>query len=577
MKKQAIIFLLVMLMIFTSLIFAQTQAKAEKKKEPPSIDDQMKKHFFEWRRDDRPGGIVVVVKDGKVVFQKAYGLASMEHKILNTVKTRYDAVSIARPFTAMAIAMLEAEGKLSLDDDVRKHIPELPDFGKTVKIRHLLYHTSGIMDWTKILRVSGWGVGDVIKFDHILRMVKKQKKPLFDPGSKHEISDTNYNLLAETLKRVTGESYTEWFWANIFRPLRMLKSKVRDRVGTPVDNQAYAYDYGTQRGYRRGGDNIAAIGSHCLFSNAEDMAKWLINLESGNVGGKDLFKKLLTPGKLDNGKDVKYAFGMTVGEYKGLKQLSVSGAWEGYNSSFRYFPDQKLAVMIMCNWVSGWVQPVYQTRLIADTYLKDYIKKPKAPAAASAKKAAKPGDKTKAKEYKPDPASYAQYLGDYRWEPGFNVKIFTEKDKLYLRTTPRNKFGLIPISEHFFKLSVADYKFTFQKNKKGKVHQVLILEGGADEVIAPKIKLVKLEPDQLKEYTGAYYAKNLDTRYSVQLKGKSLVVSHPRLSDVRLRPEERDNFATNSRAYPMVEFLRDDQKKISGFKMYNVPVTFKKN
>jgi CubicO group peptidase (beta-lactamase class C family) len=560
MKKKQWIFLIA----FVALTAAIWPAQTENKTGPLSIEQQMEKVLFEWNRLDRPGVAVTVVKDGKVVFQKAYGLASMEHNIHNTNKTLFDTVSIAKPITGMAIAMLEAQGKISLEDDIRKYIPELPDFGKTVTLGHLLYHTSGIWDWTTALAAAGWRLEDVITFDHIMGIVKHQQKLQFDPGSKYLFSNTNYNLLAEIVKRVTGQSFRDWAWENIFRPLGMFKTVVRDQPGEPIENQAYGYDYHPLRGYRKGGDNLNAVGSHCVFSPGEDMGKWLLNLETGKVGDSTLIEKIFTPGVLDNGKKIDYAYGWEIDTYKGLKRFSVSGQFGGFNSTLQYFPEHKYGVVMLSNWISGWGNLAYPARQIVDIYLEPYLEKP-----------APPDSTSKTKESKPNPDQYDQYAGDYRWSPGFIVNVYREKDKLMLKVRGR-PYELLPLSETQFKLPVADYRFTFQKNKEGKVHQLLLQEGSESEEIAPKIELVNPGPDELQEFTGTYYCRELDARYAVILRDKKLVITHRRLSDVTLTPEARDHFNTDSGSYRMVEFIRDNQQKVSGLKMMGFDILFKK-
>jgi CubicO group peptidase (beta-lactamase class C family) len=539
----------------------------EKKKESPGIQEQLDKLFFEWNRMDRPGGAVVVVKDGKVLFKKAYGRASMEHNIPNTTGTLYEAVTVSAPVTAMAIAMLEAQGKLSLEDNIRKHISELPDWGKTVTLAHLLNHTSGIRDWSKALLAAGMRQDDVITFDHIMKMVKRQQQLVFEPGSKYDYSHTDYNLLAEIVARVTGQTFREWTWANIFRPLGMKRTLFRDRFGEPVENQAYAYDYSRMRGYRRGGDNLGAVGSHGLYSSVEDMSKWLLNLETGTVGGKTVIEKMLRPGTLNNGKTIDFACGFNIASYKGLKSYSVSGRWGGFNSALQYFPEQKFAVLLLCNWVSGWINPVSTARNITGIYLKAHFKEDPGSTATPAKTG----------KIKIDPALYDEYVGDYRWNSGYLFKIVKEKDKLYYQLYPSRKYLLSPQTNTRFLLSAGvNYQFIFKRNKAGKVHQLLVQGGGEPDDIAKKIKLVRSTPGELKEFEGTYHSRELGSTYSVSVKDKSLSITHRRLDDLRLTPEEQDCFRTNSRIFTRVEFLRDKQQKISGFKLGGLDVVFRK-
>jgi hypothetical protein len=346
----------------------------------------------------------------------------------------------------------------------------------------------------------------------------------------------------------------------------MIKTVFRDQPGEPIENQAYGYDYYPMRGYRKGGDNLSAVGSHCLFSSGEDMGKWLLNLETGKVGGSTVIEKMFTPGVLDKGEKIDYAYGWEIDTYKGLKRFSVSGQFGGFNSTLQYFPEHKFGVVMLSNWISAWGNLASPAREIVDIYLEAHLEKTASPSPASS---------SKTKEFKPDPDRYDQYAGDYRWSPGFVVNVFREKDKLMLKT-PRSKYQLLPLSETQFKLSIGDYRFTFQKNKEGKVHRVLIQEGSGDEETAPKIEMVNPTPDELQEFTGTYYCQELDARYSVILRDKKLVITHMRLSDVSLTPESRDHFNTDSRSYPMVEFIRDKQQKVSGFKMMGFEIMFNK-
>lgn len=562
MKKKRWFFLI----LLVALTAAVPAVQPEKMKKSLSFAGQMEKLLFEANRLDRPGIAVTVVKDEEVIFQNAYGLACMEHHIHNTNKTLFDVTALAEPFTGMAIAMLEAQGKLSPDDDIRKHIPELQDFGETVTLRHLLYHTSGIWDWSEALIAAGWEKQDLITFDHILRMVKRQEKLQFKPGSKYSFSKTNYNLLAETVKRVTGQSFRDWTWENIFRPLGMLKTLVRDRHGEPIENQAYGYTYHRLRGYQKGSDNLIAVGSNCLFSSIEDMSKWLLKLETGDIAGSTVIKKIFNNGFLDNGEKIDYAFGWNIDTYKGLKCFSASGQWEGFSSVLYYFPQQKFGVVVLSNWISGWINPSNLAKGIVNIYLKPYLKDTKTPS---------PDSTSKAKEIKPDTDRYARYVGEYRWYPGYVVSILQEKEKLMLQI-PGGKYPLLPQSEAEFILTVADYRLTFQKNKEGNVHQVVIQQGDEDGVIAPKIKLVKPTPGELHEFTGNYYCRELDARYSFIIRDKKLVITHIWQNDINLTPESRNHFTTNSGNYPMIVFSRDKQQNVSGFKWWGFPMMFKK-
>lgn len=564
MNRKRWIFTILLVVLFTTFIAAQKETK----KESPGINERLEDAFREYNRMDRPGGTITAVKDGDIVLKRAFGLASMEHNLSITTATVMDTVEISRPVTAMAIFMLEDQGKLSLDDDIRKHIPELPDWGKTVTLRHLLDHTSGIWNWADLLPLAGWKNEDIITFSHVMELVKRQRELPAEPGGKYQFSNTNYNLLAETVTRVTGQVFRDWVRAKIFVPLEMRRTLFRDRFGEPVENQAYAYDYTPFRGYQRGGDNLDAVGSHCLYSSVEDMAKWMLNLETGKVGGKAVIEKMLTPGKLNDGKPIDFAGGFVIDTYKGSKRYRAVGKWGGFNSSFEYFPDQGFAVMMLCNWVSAWVNPSYVTRTVTDIYLEEHFKKNK-PAAPM------PPAPPKVK-IKPDPASYDQYVGAYRLKPGDIVTIERKEDHLFYRFSARGGLDLFPQAENIFVFPLGDYDVVFEKNEKGKVCRLIARAGGNEYEAREKVELVNPTPEELQEYTGSYYLGDLDVRYSVIVRDKKLAFSHWRRGDAILKPETRDTFTMRSGIFNVVEFLRDKQGKISGFTLPNIGVTFKK-
>src|SRR4030095_15332618 len=170
-------------------------------------DAKVDKLFAQWDRKDSPGAAIVVVKDGAVVYQHGYGYANLEHRIPITPQTRFDVASVAKQFTGLSVAMLIEQGKLSLDDDVRKHLPDVPDFGKLITIGHLLYHTSGVRDWPEAFLLSDVDFESPISFEMILELVRRQRELDFAPGEKWQYSNTGYNLLAATVAKVTGQSF----------------------------------------------------------------------------------------------------------------------------------------------------------------------------------------------------------------------------------------------------------------------------------------------------------------------------------------------------------------------------------
>jgi CubicO group peptidase (beta-lactamase class C family) len=554
--------LIILIISITRLINAQSKNHEE----PLSNAERMEELFIEWDRLNRPGGSVVVVKDGEVLFKESYGLASLDFPIKNTEKTIYDITSIAEQFTAKAITMLESKGSLSNNNSIKKYFPELSDSMQPVTIGHLLNHTSGLWDWKIAYQLSGGYLENVITFEQILKLIQQQQILEFEPGTQFKYSTTNYILLAEIVKRVTGQSFPDWVWEHIFRPNKMLRTTIMDRYGEPIENCAEAYDYLPLRGYQKGTRNLSAPGSHCMFSSINDMTKWLINLVSRGTGLKKHIEKMLNPEILNNSKKIQYSNGFYIDSYKGLKRYKAQGHWQGFNCAFHYFPEEKFGVIILCNWTSGWVRPVSQATQVTDIYLEEYFPTLKEPT---------PPEDTKKSEFKPDPEKFDQFIGDYRRAPGQIFAIVREKNQILCQFSPRNKYKLSQLTENKFKLTGYDYFFTFKKDVNGNIINCLI-QYENDDIIAPKIEIMSPSQDQLIEYMGDYYSKELDTRYSIMLEDKKLILSHRKLKTIILEPEAKDHFTSGSRLFRLVEFERETEGVISGFKIKNLNFIFSK-
>ena len=529
---------------------------------PPDAAGQMDKLFEFWNRLDQPGYAALVIKDARVVYQKTFGLACLEHQVTMTPKSIFNVVTAAELVTGMAAAMLEERGQWSQGDDVRKYVPELPDFGVPVTIGHLVHHTSGLRDWQAVSRLAGWD-GQEITMDRVLRAVKSQKQLRFAPGTRTSYSAADYDLLAEAVKRVSGKPFQDWTWENIFKPLKMTRTQFRDNCRSMIEGQAFSYNY-PRTAYFKGADNLSVMGSHSLLTSLEDLAKWMINLQTGEVGGQGLILKMLTPGKLTTGESAGYAYGFAVGAYRGFRQLSVIGDWAGYGAAVFYYPDQKVSFAVLANWDYSTVDQFVSS--IADIYLEPFLKpemKPEAPAAP----APKPG-----KEVKLSPAVLGRYAGVYRLNLG-TLFVITQSGTHLALTIPGQggTFPLIAVSETEFTLGFPGLLVTFQRNKEGKVHQLVWRQAGTDTV-APRVELVKPTPSELGEYTGSYSNDELGLRCGVSLSGDRIVLTPQERGAIPLAPQEKDRFRGNSTDFPAIVFLRDARNAVTGFFIDDEPV-----
>lgn len=306
--------------------------------------------FAEWDRPGSPGAAVVVVKNGEVLYEAGYGMADLDYDLPITSRTVFDIASVSKQFTAFAIALLADEGVLSLDDPVRKWIPELPaEVYDPVTLRHLVHHTGGVRDWVELLWLAGWRFDDVISVTDILELAKRQRALNFPPGSEQRYSNTGYNLLAETVARVTGRSFREFMEARVFDPLGMDDTHVHDDHNEIVPGRARSYEPRNGGGWKLLVDNTMGVGSSSVFTTVRDLAKWVRNLEEGTVGGARVLAQIREPFTLTSGETIDYAFGLSHGEHRGLPTLSHGGGWRGYRTHLLLFPKQPLGVVVLGN------------------------------------------------------------------------------------------------------------------------------------------------------------------------------------------------------------------------------------
>ncbi|TRX48001.1 serine hydrolase [Fulvivirga sp. M361] len=517
-----------------------------------TLSEKVDELFIGWDSNETPGAAVAVVKDGSVIYKKGYGMASLEYDVPISPSTIFHIASVSKQFTVFSILILEKEGKLSLDDDIRKYLPEVPDFGKTITLRHLASHTSGLRDQWNLLALAGWRLDDVITKEHVLKLVRKQKNLNFAPGDEFVYCNTGFTLLAEVVARVSGKSFAEFTKANIFEPLEMSNTLFYDDHEKIVKNRAYSY-YQDSTGYKKSVLNYANVGATSLFTTVEDLSRWALNFSTGKVGNEAIFKKMNTPAVLNNGKTFGGALGQFVGEYRGLSQIQHGGADAGYRSFLVRFPDQKFSVAVFSNDASFNSRKMAHN--VVDIYLKDDLK-------------AEPKKETENKKESivVDVNTLNNYVGDYELQPGFIISVTQENGQLSAQATGQPVVSLIPLSKTEFDVKGIAAKITFVPGDAEKIKLIKLAQGG-QIMDAPRVKSFDKTAVKLSDFTGRFYSEELSTEYHFKVVGEKLLVQHRRLSDLELSPVKEDVFSANAWFFGQVEFVRDANNVISGCKV----------
>jgi len=333
-----------------------------------------------------PGCAVGVFQNGSIVFAKGYGLANIEYDVPITPRTPFIMGSVSKQFTAASIALLVEQGRLSLNDDVRKYVPELHDYGKRVTIDNLVHHTSGLRDFWALVDLAGMRYDDGYNVGDVVALAARQRNLNFDPGAEYAYSNTGYILLGVVVQRVTGKTLREFAAEQFFGPLGMSNSQFHDDHNEPVHGRAAAYSPapGANGAWKINIWNNDIVGQGGLMTTMEDLQKWDENFYTGKVGGPEFLKRQLQRGKLNNDSTLAYAFGLEVGGYRGLSMVEHSGSTGGYRTDLARFPSTHTSVATMCN-VSN-ADAVGLAHRVADIVLAQKFTQPRpasAPRAAS--------------------------------------------------------------------------------------------------------------------------------------------------------------------------------------------------
>jgi CubicO group peptidase (beta-lactamase class C family) len=549
MKSSLLKYRLVAFKAVASLSFVVTinlLAFAQAMPETGSPNAQVDKVFAQWDKPASPGCALAVIKDGRIIYKRGYGMADLDHDIAITPASVFHVASVSKQFTAMAIHLLAREGKLSLDDEVRKYITELPDFGHKITIRHLLHHTSGLRDQWSLLIMAGWRLSeDVVKDDDILELISRQKALNFKPGDQHLYSNTGYTLMAIIVKRVSGQSLREFADAKIFKPLGMNNTFFRDDHLVVVKNQAYGYAPAINGPFKLSVPNYDTVGASSLLTTVEDLARWDQNFYDFRVGGKENIEQMQQTTTLNDGEKFPYAHGLVSGDYKGLKTVEHGGADAGYRSHLMRFPEQKFSVACICNGAN--IAPGQLTSQVADIYLKDLLKPeaPKTDVVTNAVTLTEKQLKTKVGAY-------------WNATTGNLGRVTLANDKLLLNSTE-----LIALDENRFRLKGQPVEITFTTRQDGAPMQMTFMAEGRKPAVFEAQEAANPNIEQLKEYAGAYYSDELDNVYKLEVDGDKLVLKRKKYPPMPCSVAFKDAFSSPGTGTLL--FTRDQQKRINGF------------
>lgn len=505
----------------------------------PDSADAVDRVFARWNTDSTPGCAVGVALSGRTLLTRSYGMSDLERSVRSTPATIYESGSVAKQFTAAAVLLLAQDGKLSLDDDVRKHLPELPDYGAPITLRHMLNHTSGLRDWGVVAGAGGWPRGSRnYTQTHVLDISRRQRALNFPTASEYSYSNTNYNLLAIIVARTAGISFGEFTRRRLFEPLGMTSTSWRDDHQRLVRNRAQAYSGNGP--FRLDMPNENAHGNGGLLTTVEDLLRWNENFTAGTVGGPGFRTAMERKGILTSRREITYALGLLVDDRDRIPYVYHTGSTAGYRAYLGRYPEQRLSVAILCN--HGSANPNQLGNAVADVFLPAGLRRPSSAPAPALKLTA---------------AQLAPFSGLWRNARTYRTTRVTVTDgKLRIAGGPE----LIPLSRTAFALGASGIRMEFERvSDGGRPHLVAVYPDGFRDPHAPVPDFAPAA-ERLREYTGTFASDEVEASYTIAVSGQNLVARDRYGAERVLAPQYPDVFQQGG---SLVRFLRDGTGRVT--------------
>ncbi len=508
--------------------------------------------FAEWDKPDVPGCALGIIKDGEMIYSRGFGLANLEHDIPNSPGSVFRIASTSKQFTAASIILLSLEGKLSLDDDLKGFFPDFPDYATAITVRHLLNHTSGIRDYLQIAYLKGLRDDDYYEDDEIMQWLINQTDLNFTPGDEYLYSNSGYWLLGQIVNKVAGKNMREYAFEKIFKPLKMTSTHFHNDHNEIVQNRASGYASDGNDGYKISMTTLDMIGDGGIFTTIEDAKKWDDAFYSHDVLGEDFWELMTLQGVLNNGEQIEYASGLSIGEYKGLKTIRHGGAFVGFRAEMLRFPEEHLTIVIFANRADA--NPSLKAERIAELLLKEKLTQTDKP---ENEDLITLGD---IEEFELD-----QITGDYEIQTGIILKITAEQDSLNVLQNWDNSSYKIgrTIGNSFHKAKSENLSFTFSELEDGYA-QTLAMVQYDRESVAKRRKPIDTTGVDLDEFAGNYFSPELNAEYTFVVLDMSLkLIVNGKTLAMDCNMSDQDQFTTE---FGVIRFQRENDT-ISGFEL----------
>lgn len=500
--------------------------------------------FTQWNRSDSPGCVALVIKNGRTVHSRGYGMADLEHRVPLTAASVLNVGSLAKQFTATAAALLDREGRLSLDDDVRRHVPELPQYSRPITIRDLIHHTSGLRDYYFLLRLKEPRLQHVLGNDDVLSLLGRQEGLNSSPGDEFLYTNSGYVALSTVIERAAGQPMTSYVEQAIFRPLGMTSARFVDEAGLLIPHRAEGYRRTAAGSVLRSPVTHGRVGDAGLWMTIGDLAKWIANFELPKAGDGAFIERITTPATLRDGSPTGYAFGLVVDHALGEQRIRHSGETAGYRADLLMLPPRRLAVAVLCNVADA--RPSVAADRIAELF---GVRR-----TTNASLALRTAETTNYGEVSDLPGVYF----DRQREIVRRVEL--RDGKLFFGSTHGSARMLVPVGEQAFMIKDTNEETTVRFIRDGNDPALEITSISAPRSLFHRVPTA--DDHSKTEHAGSFWSAEIEERYEILLIDGQMHLRRTGRSDVVLEPAFLD--AYHAPGVGLIRFSREADE-VSGF------------
>jgi CubicO group peptidase (beta-lactamase class C family) len=521
---------------------------------PPTLTDRIDSLFRQWDRTSSPGWAVGVVRNDSLIFAKGYGMANLEYGVPITPETIFHMASVSKQFTAFSIVLLAQQGKLNLDDDIHQYLHWFPDLKEKITIRNLLNHISGIRDQWQLLAISGTRLDDVITQEHIVRLLSQQQALNFKPGEQYMYSNSGFTMLAEIVRSVTGQTLRQFTDSAIFRPLGMRHTHFHDDYMEIVPNRSYSYERDGKDHFKNSILSYSNDGATSLFTNIDDMSKWVMNFWDQKVGDERDVEELTKRAVLNSGRTLDYALGIAVDSFQGQRRFQHGGADAGYRTFVSVFPDLRMGFIVFSNLAD--VNSGDEADQLASLFI---------PAGPPQKQTGKQPYKDSAVAILANPSRLTPFTGFYTSDDGARFQFAIENRRLYWTNSSGRDLLVSTGSDTAELFSDPTVWFTFSTTTAGQTVWDEYWPGNHRHLY--RYDTAVKSDVALRAYTGTYYCPELDCNYRISLKDHHLLIGSTKYGETPLGLTGDNSLFDNWWWMSDLKVIRDAHGKITGFEV----------